>query len=124
MKALSIRQPYAWLIINGHKDIENRNWQTTFRGRILIHASKTFDPNGESIVRHHTDIKLPTKYDLGGLIGMVMLADCVTEHESGWFEGPYGFVFCRPVKFDRFWPMLGKLGLFETDIDAEVFRDS
>ena len=40
MKALSIRQPWAWLIVNGHKDIENRSWPTRFRGPVLIHAAK------------------------------------------------------------------------------------
>ena len=40
MKALSIRQPWAWLIIKGHKDIENRSWPTAFRGRVLVHAAK------------------------------------------------------------------------------------
>jgi hypothetical protein len=40
MKALSIRQPWAWLILNAGKDIENRDWPTHFRGRFLIHASK------------------------------------------------------------------------------------
>ena len=40
MKALSIRQPWAWLIVNGFKDIENRTWPTKFRGRVLVHASK------------------------------------------------------------------------------------
>lgn len=39
MKALSIRQPWAWLIVNGHKDIENRSWPTRFRGKFLVHAS-------------------------------------------------------------------------------------
>jgi len=33
MKALSILQPWAWLVVNGHKDIENRTWGTGFRGR-------------------------------------------------------------------------------------------
>ncbi len=37
--ALSVRQPWAWLIAQGYKDIENRNWWTKFRGRFLIHAS-------------------------------------------------------------------------------------
>ena len=37
---LSIRQPWAWLILNAGKDIENREWPTRFRGRVLIHASK------------------------------------------------------------------------------------
>ena len=40
MKALSIRQPWAWLIVNGHKDIENRQWRTHFRGKIYVHAAK------------------------------------------------------------------------------------
>ena len=40
MKALSIRQPWAWLILNAGKDIENRSWYTSVRGRVLIHASK------------------------------------------------------------------------------------
>src|SRR5437016_10859136 len=46
MKALSVRQPWAWLIVNGHKDIENRSWQTKFRGKLLIHAGQRFDPKG------------------------------------------------------------------------------
>lgn len=43
MKAISIRQPYAYLIVNGKKDIENRNWKTKQRGRVLIHASQKID---------------------------------------------------------------------------------
>ena len=43
MKALSIMQPWAWLICAGHKDIENRSWSTGFRGPVLIHAGKKFD---------------------------------------------------------------------------------
>lgn len=41
MKALSIRQPWAWAILNADKDIENRDWRTNFRGRIAVHAAKT-----------------------------------------------------------------------------------
>ena len=38
LKAISIRQPWAWLIVNGYKDVENRIWATSLRGRVLIHA--------------------------------------------------------------------------------------
>lgn len=38
--ALSIRQPWAWLILHAGKDIENRTWQTYQRGWFAIHASK------------------------------------------------------------------------------------
>ena len=40
MKALSIRQPWAWLIIHAGKDVENRTWCTNYRGRFLVHAAK------------------------------------------------------------------------------------
>ena len=40
MKAITIKQPYASLIVEGIKDIENRTWKTNYRGRILIHAGK------------------------------------------------------------------------------------
>jgi len=39
MKTLSIRQPFASLICRGIKTIENRSWDTTYRGKLLIHAS-------------------------------------------------------------------------------------
>ena len=42
MKALSVRAPWWWFILNCGKDVENRTWKTDFRGRILLHASKTF----------------------------------------------------------------------------------
>ena len=38
LKAPSIRQPWAWLIVNGYKDIENRDWTTNFRGRVYVHT--------------------------------------------------------------------------------------
>jgi hypothetical protein len=41
MRTLSIRQPWAWLIVNGHKPVENRDWATSFRGPVLIHAGLT-----------------------------------------------------------------------------------
>ncbi len=40
MKALSLTQPWAWLVVHGGKDIENRKWNTKFRGEFLIHAAK------------------------------------------------------------------------------------
>jgi hypothetical protein len=40
MKILSVRQPWAALIVSGHKDIENRTWSTRYRGPVLIHASQ------------------------------------------------------------------------------------
>jgi hypothetical protein len=49
---LSIRQPYAWLIVHGIKPVENRTWSTKFRGRVLIHAGVTYAKRD-----HHDDLE-------------------------------------------------------------------
>ncbi len=43
MKALSLKQPFAELVVSGRKTIELRKWNTKFRGEFLIHASKNPD---------------------------------------------------------------------------------
>ncbi|MFI7644097.1 ASCH domain-containing protein [Nonomuraea sp. NPDC049400] len=46
MKALSVRQPWAWAITHGQKDIENRTWTTGYRGPLAIHAGARWDEDG------------------------------------------------------------------------------
>ena len=116
--ALSIRQPWAWLIVKGYKDIENRSWQTEFRGRFLIHASKTLDQAGYEWTRtRFSTIALPeiSSLDTGGIIGSAELVDCVTSSTSPWFEGPYGFVIrdAQPLSFLK---VPGKLSFFKVSI--------
>lgn len=41
MKALTICQPYAELIVSGRKLVENRKWSTNYRGPLIIHAGKS-----------------------------------------------------------------------------------
>lgn len=114
MKALSIRQPWAWLIVHGDKDIENRTWRTKFRGPVLIHAGKKIDRVAYDILTD-SGIDLPPIENLetGGIIGQTEIVDCVNESDSPWFSGPpkYGFVLAnsRPV---RFRPCKGQLGFF------------
>lgn len=129
MKAISIMQPWAELIVAGHKDIENRTWKTNVRGEILIHAGKKFDMNGwEYLANNWHKIGLPcavgdllermrpVDYHCGGLVGQVHLIDCVTEHASSWkAEGTYGFVLANPKRLD-FKPMNGRLGFFEAEL--------
>lgn len=113
MKTLSIRQPWAWLIIHGDppKDIENRSWKTGVRGRIGIHAAKKIDRAAYD--RLVEKVALPPIEELktGGIIGSVDLVDCVTESDSPWFEGDVGFVLADPEPC-RFKPCRGKLGFF------------
>jgi hypothetical protein len=117
MKALSIRQPWAWLIIRGHKDIENRTWLTNFRGKFLIHAGKKFDYEGYNWVLSEMNMELPEikDYERGGIVGSAKVTDCVALFDSPWFFGPYGFVICNPKPLP-FLPFRGRLGFFEIKI--------
>lgn len=101
MKALSIRQPWAWLIVNGYKTVENRDWNTKYRGRFFVHASKKIDVIGyEWINKNFPEIELPDTFETGGIIGTARLINTVHESEfrylaskdKPWFVGEYGFI--------------------------------
>lgn len=117
--ALSIRQPWAWLILHAGKDIENRSWQTRFRGRFLLHASKGMTVNEYWNARRFAAGRMligrefPGRSELerGGIVGEAEIVDCVDRSDSPWFVGPYGFVF-RNAKPLPFHPCKGALGLF------------
>jgi hypothetical protein len=120
MKALSIRQPWAWLILHAGKDIENREWRTRFRGRVLIHASKGMTRQEYADVdnmliedKFHCD-HLPAfdALERGGIIGSVEIVNCVMQSDSPWFFGCYGFVLRDPCPLP-FRPYKGSLGFFE-----------
>lgn len=124
---LSIRQPWAWLIFHGGKDVENRSWPTTLRGRVLIHAAKgcSADEWLEAYwfadrISHDLSEMIPPRADLerGGIVGEVAIIDCVTQHSSPWFCGPFGFVLSAPRLF-RFHPCKGALGFFRLDSQQE-----
>ena len=117
MKAISIRQPWAWLIVQGYKDVENRTWSTKYRGPILIHAGKTLDPGFDELrqeLREEFDIDVPPRKELprGGIVGQATIVDCVTDYDSAFFSGPYGFVLedAQPLPFQ---PCKGRLGIFD-----------
>lgn len=125
MKALSIRQPWAWGILHAGKDIENRTWPTKIRGEILIHASLVIDAAewayfvDTSLLARKTwpdriipELPMPKQIERGGIVGIAEIADCVSESRSPWFFGPYGFFLknARPLPFR---PFKGKLGFFE-----------
>jgi len=118
MKALSIKQPWAWLIARGIKNIENRGWEGRYRGRLLIHASKTWDKSGYIILQNHLldreKESLPEKDEwvFGAIIGVVTMVDCVDHYPSKWFFGPWGFVFEAPEFWEDPEPYKGQLGIF------------
>jgi hypothetical protein len=105
MKILSIRQPWAHLIVHGSKNIENRSWSTKYRGPFLVHASLNI--NRAASRKHGRD---HAELHVGGIVGIAEITDCVSNHPSKWFEGPYGFVLRkrRPLAFVKW---TGSLGL-------------
>jgi ASCH domain-containing protein len=111
MKIVSVRQPYAWLIVHGHKDIENRTWSTKYRGPLLIHASLKLHDNPPELPDALRD-EIAPHLNRGGIIGRVDLVDVVTSSRSKWFNGPFGFVLtnARQLPFVR-WK--GQLGIRE-----------
>lgn len=127
MKALSIRQPWAFLIVNGFKDIENRSWPTARRGEILVHASKGMTKAEYEDVAdmlawqpgiYDMKIELPAfdAIERGGIVGRVTITGCVTKSESPWFFGPQGFLL-RDAKPLPFVPFKGMLGFFDVPDD-------
>jgi hypothetical protein len=91
---LSVRQPFAYLIIAGHKRIENRTWATSYRGLLYIHAASRLHP-APMLGDREIEVN-PAMLLMGGIIGAVELVDIVRESSSPWFEGPYGWVLRNP----------------------------
>lgn len=133
MTVLSVRQPWAWALIHGGKDVENRNWPTNFRGTLAIHAGKTFDMTNDEFCdmgnglygQPFTDLALgyAQAYNVGeddprgAIIGTVEVYDCVPDSvcQSRWKAEGYDF-FCWLVRNPKALrdpiPMKGRLGLF------------
>ena len=113
MKALSIQQPWAWLIVNNYKDIENRDWWTRERGRVYVHAGKKIDTDAIEYLRErHPEIPLPERFETGGIVGSVVISGCTVESESKWFFGKFGFML-EEAETLPFRPYRGALGFFE-----------
>ena len=153
MKALTIKQPWASLIVHGIKDIENRTWKTDYRGPLLIHASKTiYGGNLKGFLNKEQLDAVGEEYDevvreqlthVGAIIGRVDLVDCVVDHESVWAEHDdeifnslsptfphpkkrtvYNWVLANPVQFIKPIPCPGKLSLWDYDLIDRIDGDT
>lgn len=114
--ALTIWQPWAWLIVAGFKDVENRTWWTPYRGDLWIHAGKKFDDEAFAMIKERfPEIPMPAKADfkMGGIVGKARLKSCTTgDHPSKWaMTGVVHWNLTDPVE-TTFEPMRGAQGLF------------
>ncbi len=122
MKCLSVKQPFAELIISRRKNIELRNWKTNYRGDLLIHASRV--PDGRAMKKFGFE---KDDLPLGAVIGKAKLIGCKEYRTKADFAGDrklhlsvdytgehvFGFILESPIRFSRPIPIKGRLGLFE-----------
>jgi hypothetical protein len=129
MKALSVRAPWWLAILDGGKDIENRDWSTNFRGTIYLHAGKFWkqeeieqDVDDIEFILGDTDNHFPDENNLregcGCIVGTVDIVGCVNQSKNRWFFGKYGFQLANPVAFPRPIPFKGALGFFNVPDDV------
>ena len=143
LPCLSVRQPWASLLVHGIKSIENRTWPCAIRGPLLIHAGRTWKEDEESAYREllqraidrgegmptwRQDVLSLSRSFIGGLVGIVRIVSCVSRKqwdEDGlpyyngwdeWFTGPYGLA-CRDARaFPRIVPYKGRQGIFRVPL--------
>jgi hypothetical protein len=119
MKALSIKQPYAQLIVEGFKDIENRTFKTHYRGKIYIHASGKWhdrlktnslftkgqwldlvnksSQRTNNLYRYLEQNVATMKLETYAIIGEVEIIDCVLHHPSVWSENVMSIDTGKPI---------------------------
>lgn len=145
MRVLTVRQPWAWAIIHGQKDVENRtrNIAGSYRGPVAIHAGKAFDFSGAGVCReiaadYPRDLGRWRRSDwtFGAIIGVVDLVDVhparshyerIDASVYGWtrrvccgawaMHSHYHLVLANPRPFAEPIPAKGKLGLWKPDAD-------
>lgn len=128
MKTLSIRPPWAWAILNLGKRIENRSWETSYRGPLLIHAGKSITRDDYDCVARHCKrlgVKMPARHELqtGGIVGICNLSHIfepdTCDDTDFYADGCYGWKLddVRPVPFI---PQKGRLQLYETPWPVKV----
>lgn len=109
VRALSVRQPWAYAILHLGKNVENRSWRTNHRGKLWIHASATMGPDER---REARNLRLdPTKLPKGQIVGLVEVEDCVCKAKSKWAHpGMWHWILKNPRALKKPIEFKGKVG--------------
>lgn len=121
-KALTVKQPWAWAIVAGGKDVENRSWATKYRGPVLIHAGKAADADALTCpaMRRALGERGPA-LPAGFVVGQAVLVGChhadwcweESGHCSPWaMEDSFHWQLDQRVMFGEPFAAKGKLGLW------------
>lgn len=77
MKVLTIKQPWATLIVDGYKKYEFRSWKTKYRGKILIHAGLSLEKDADERFKEYN-----LNHEYGCIIGEAEITDCILVDEE------------------------------------------
>lgn len=122
IRALTVRQPWAGLILHGGKNIENRrrNIIGQHRGAIAVHAALTYDTPAFERCGQMADS--PELRHVGAVVGVV---DVVGIHRANDCCEPWGERFdgwhielARPRPLTTPVPCRGFLGLWTPPVDV------
>ncbi len=121
MKVITIKQPYASMIVNNYKRYEFRSWKTNYRGKLLIHAGNSVNKD-DLIYYNYLDIK---EYPKMKIIGECELTDCILIDDNFDKElrknkiygrhsriGLYAWKLDNIKMYDKYIDVKGKLGLW------------
>ena len=122
MKVLTIKEPWASLIVNGYKKYEFRSWKTKYRGKILIHAGMSVEKNARERFKEYN-----LEYYKGAIIGEAIITDCILVdvkfneelikinplvYATNNHTGIYAWKLENIKKYDKHIYIKGKLGLW------------
>lgn len=117
MRAVSVRQPYAWLLASGWKDVENRSWHpstTEWPFWLAVHAAKRAEPGMQLFYECDLGIEIPVVRS--AIVGAILVDSVVCNpgaSSSPWYEGKSGWVVRAAVLLREPVPdVAGALGCF------------
>jgi ASCH domain len=136
MKCLSLKQPFATLVITGRKRVETRSWPTTHRGPLAIQATRQLDAEARSLcerepfrtVLESVGYRRIDRLPLGALLGTVEVTGCRPTEEvdvdpasdeaafGDFRPGRWGWLFAEPTRLLKPLPCKGQLGLFDLPV--------
>lgn len=128
-KALSVRRPWANLIVAGHKTVENRTWSTRYRGAVVIHAGARWERDGADVAAalgisgFASSAQCPSGYlGVAQLVDVHRAAGCCAPWGQQ-DQGVYHWVLTDAVALSTPVPGPGRLGLYPVPADVrEVLR--
>lgn len=130
MKVLTIREPWASLIVYGYKKYEFRSWKTNYRGKVLIHAGLGIDSDKLDRFKNYG-----IEYSKGAIIGEAEIVDCIlvdkefneelrkinpTVYDKSNYTETYAWKLDNVKKYDDVIYVKGKLGLWNYEMESNA----